>query len=106
MGRRSDGAVDYIALVRHVDAARMALKQGLAVVPVGREAPTIEEAGATHDQRTRADAGDAGASIGLLLQPGCDRRVVVVAHRRDDHVVRARGISPVEAGKILRHLDL
>ena len=45
-------------------------------------------------------------SIGLLLQPGCDRRVVVVAHRRNDHVVGARGISPVEACEILRNLDL
>ena len=73
---------------------------------MGREAPAIEEAGAAHNQRTHADADDAGASIGLLLQPGCDRRVVVVAHRRNDHVVGARGISPVEAGEILRHLDL
>ncbi len=57
-------------------------------------------------RETRNNKRDAGASIGLLLQPGCDRRVVIVAHRRDDHVVRARGISPVEAGEILRHLDL
>ena len=54
---------------------------------MGRAAPAIEEPGAADNQRTRADAKDAGASIRLLLQPGRDRRVVVVGHRRNNHVV-------------------
>ena len=73
MPRRGDVAVDQVALVRQ-HGAGIALKQGATVVPVGREAAAVEEAGAAHDQRTRADADDSGPSISLLLQPGCDRR--------------------------------
>jgi hypothetical protein len=67
---------------------------------VGRAASAIEQPGAAYNESTHTDADDAGASIGLLLQPGCDRGIAVVAHRRNNHVVGPCGTNLVEAGEI------
>jgi hypothetical protein len=54
---------------------------------VGGKASAIEQAGATHDQRTRADPNNPRALIGLLLEPAYDRRFVVGARGRNNYVV-------------------
>lgn len=46
------------------------------------------------------------SSTWLLAQPGRYRGIVVDMHRGDDHVVGTRGMRLVEAGEVLRGLDL